>query len=440
MALRLASKHAPELAGSDSDAWAGWRGLITYFDADRPALVEQVIASLSGTAEDIGGDSWLALAAKLAPVVSAKAFAEGLERFLALSGATLPSEVGDGPWDPRFSVERDTVNVVAGLVWSRLGDSNAAMRWRAAHAVLRLAQSERFDVIGQLVARFDADNAFPFRDFKLPFYSMHARLWLLIALARLATDRPTQVAPYRILLERVAMSHEFPHVAMQAFALDALRPIASLPAAPERDQLLARLAVANRSPFPYQLRERFAEGRYIPRPDSAPRPDDAFHLDYDFNKYQVERLCHVFGCAGWEVEDAITRWVRRWDGSIHGMHDCPRRGSSYEDSWSSGMVPDTDRHGDYIGWHALMLAAGEMLRSRIVTGDDWRGDTWAHFLAEYRLSRADGNWLSEATDLFPLDVPRESGFANAGCFAKGFGARRSYVACTDARHRRRQTG
>jgi hypothetical protein len=234
---------------------------------------------------------------------------------------------------------------------------------------------------------------------------MHARLWLLIVLARLAADRPAQIAPYRALLERVASSRQFPHVAMQAFAIDALRPIATLLEARDRDELLARLAVANKSPFPYQPRQDYANGRHISRPDSAPRLDDAFHLDYDFNKYQVERLCHVFGCASWEVEDAITRWVRRWDGSIRAMHDCPRSGS-YEDSWSSGTVPDTDRYGGYLGWHALMLVAGEMLRSRIVTGDDWGGDAWAHFLAEYRLSRADGHWLSEATDLFPLDLLR----------------------------------
>jgi hypothetical protein len=407
MALRLATKHALELAGSDSDTL--WRILIARFDADRTGLVEQVVASLSGTAEDLGGDLWLGLATKLAPVVSAEAFAKGLERFLAQSGETLPREVGDGPWDDRFSAKRDPVDIVAGLVWSRLGHSDAAMRWRGAHAVLRLAERNRFDVIGQLIVRFGAENALPFGDPKLPFYVMHARLWLLIALARLAANRPTQIAPHRVLLESVAFSDEFPHVVMQAFAIDALRSITPLLESEDRDILLARLVSANRSPFPYQPRRRYSEGRYISRPDSAPRPDDAFHLDYDFNKYQVERLCHVFGCAIWEVEDVITRRVRGWDSNVHGMHDCPRR-ENYEDSWSSGTVPDIDRYGGYLGWHALMLAAGEMLRSRIVTGEDWQGDAWAHFLAEYRLSRTDGRWLSEATDLFPLDLPRNQDF------------------------------
>ena len=58
-------------------------------------------------------------------------------------------------------------------------------------------------------------------------------------------------------------------------------------------------------------RTDYSEFRYAPRPDASPRPEDGFHLDYDFNKYQVERLCHVFACPGWEVEDRIGAWVRR---------------------------------------------------------------------------------------------------------------------------------
>ena len=81
LALRLASKHARELVASSSEAWGGWRGLVKTFNADQAALVEQVIASLGSTADDIGGDSWLALAAKLAAAAGADALAQGLRTF-----------------------------------------------------------------------------------------------------------------------------------------------------------------------------------------------------------------------------------------------------------------------------------------------------------------------------------------------------------------------
>jgi hypothetical protein len=280
------------------------------------------------------------------------------------------------------------------------------MRWRAAHAIRRLAEIERFDVIGQLVSRFETSSGLPFVDAKLPFYSMHARLWLLIAIARIALDRPDQIIPHRPLLERVAFSTEFPHVAMRSVAIDALRALASFLEDADRDALLARLATANLSPFQREPRQDYGERRFMQRPEAAPRPEDAFHLDYDFDKYQVEGLCRVFDCAGWEVEDGITSWVKRWDAAVHSMHECPRS-RSYDDLWPSRDMPDFDRYGGYLAGHALMLVAGEMLRTRVVTGDGWRSDPWEHFIGEYRVTRSDGLWLADATDLFPLDLPRE---------------------------------
>jgi hypothetical protein len=407
LGLRLATKHAAELASSNTHAWGGWRELEQHFHTDRATLVEHVVAALRSTADSLGGNAWLALAARLAPDVSASALAEGLERFLANTGEKLPSEVGDGPWDARFAVPFDEATFVAGLVWVRLGHPIAAMRWRAAHAVRRLVAAGRSDVAERLIERFGSTSSLPFSDAKLPFYTMHAQLWLLIALARVAKNDATAFVPHRAFFERIAFSGEFPHVAMRAFAIDILRELAHALAPEEREALITKLGPANQSPFSSAPRTDYREFRYASRPDASPRPDDGFHLDYDFNKYQVERLCHVFACPGWEVEDRISAWVQRWDTNVRGMHDCPRS-SSYDGSWSMGYVPDRDRYGGYLGWHALMLVAGELLATRAVIGEDWSGDAWAAFLREYTLSRNDGLWLADLTDSFPLNLTQEA--------------------------------
>lgn len=407
LGLRLANKHAAELASSSTDAGGGWRGLEQHFHADRAALVEHVVAALRGSADSLGGNAWLALAARLASDVSASAITDGLERFLENTGEKLPSEVGDGPWDVRFAVPLDEATFVAGLVWARLGHPIAAMRWRAAHAVRRLVAAGRSDVVERLIDRFGAAASLPFGDAKLPFYIMHAQLWLLMALARVAKDAVPAFVPHRAFFERIAFSAEFPHVVMRAFAIDILRELAHALAPEEREALIANLGPANRSPFPSAPRTDYREFLYAPRPDASPPPEDGFHLDYDFNKYQVERLYRVFACPGWEVEDRISAWVRRWDTTVRGMHDCPRsRGD--DESWSSGYVPDRDRYGGYLGWHALMLVAGELLATRAVVGEDWGGDAWAAFLSEYTLSRSDGLWLADLTDPFPLDLTKEA--------------------------------
>lgn len=407
LGLRLATKHAAELASSSTDAWGGWRGLEQYFHVNRATLVEYVVAALRSTADSLGGNAWLALAARLAPDVSASALAGGLERFLSSSGEKLPSEVGDGPWDDRLAVPADEATFVAGFVWARLGHPVAAMRWRAAHAVRRLVAVGRSDVIERLIERFGSASSLPFGDSKLPFYRMHAQLWLLIALARVAKDASLALAAHRAFFEDIAFSAEFPHVVMRAFATDILRELVPSLTSDERETLNIKLAHANQSPYPHAPRRGRGELRYARRPEASPRPAGGFHLEYDFNKYQVERLCRVFACPGWEVEDRIGAWVKRWDAEVRSMYDCPRSTTYYE-SWSSGYFHDRDRYGGYLGWHALMLVAGELLATRAVVGEDWSGDAWAAFLREYTLSRGDGLWLADLTDPFPLDLTKEA--------------------------------
>lgn len=407
LGLRLAEKHAGELASSSSDAWGAWRGLEKYFRADRAALVEHAVVGLRSVAGELGGNAWLALAARLAAKVNDKAIAEGLERFLTSSAEKLPTEVGDGPWSDRLSMPGDETDAVAGLVWARLGHPVAAMRWRAAHAVRRLGAVQRFDILDKLIARFNSGTGLPFSDAKLPFYPMHAQLWLLIALARVSKDHPEELAPHRQFFERVVLSSEFPHVVMRSFAIDTLREIARVLDPAESQALVGSITAVNQSPYDHNSKANYTEFRYAERPISSPRPDDSFHLDYYFEKYQLEGLCQVFASPGWEVKDRINGWVRRWDKSVRGMYECPRI-ASYDDTWSSGYVPDRDSYGGYLGWHALMLVAGELLASLPVVGDHWRGDAWSAFSDEYRLSRDDGLWLADLTDPFPLDLAKES--------------------------------
>lgn len=362
--------------------------------------------ALRSTADSLGGDAWLALASRLAPAADASAIKEGLERFLANTGEKLPSEVGDGPWDARFAVPADEAAFVAGLVWARLGHPAAGERWRAGHAVRRLAAVGRFDSIEKLIERFDCPGSLPFGDAKLPFYVMHAQLWLLIALARVAKEDAQVLGRHRSFFERVAFSAEFPHVVMRAFAIDILRELAHTLALEDRETLISKLGSANQSPFPSVIRKDFRQIRYAPRPATSTRPGNPFHLDYDFDKYQVEHLCHAFACPAWEVKDRISAWVRRWDSKVGGMSDCPRS-SSDDASCPSETHSDRDRYGQYLGWHALMLVAGDLLATHAVVGEDESGDGWTEFIEEYTLSRNDGLWLADLTDPFPLDLTKE---------------------------------
>ena len=132
----------------------------------------------------------------------------------------------------------------------------------------------RPNVVERLIERFGSASGLPFGDAKLPFYIMHAQLWLLIALARVAKDAAPAFAPHRAFFERIAFSAEFPHVVMRAFAIDILRELAHALAPDEREALISKLGAANQSPFPPAPRTGYREFRYAPRPDASPRPED----------------------------------------------------------------------------------------------------------------------------------------------------------------------
>src|SRR3546814_9467477 len=61
-------------------------------------------------------------------------------------------------------------------------------------------------------------------------------------------------------------------------------------------------------------------------------------------------------------------------------------------------------YGQQLGWHALFMAAGKLLRDAPVTNDWWYDeDPWGEWLSSYLLTRKDGLWLSDGTDRVPMD-------------------------------------
>lgn len=406
--LILAGRHANELIGRSWETNHGWRELLGTFRSDRVALAGRIIASLGSTAIEVGGDSWLSLAAHLAPLVESDAFREGLNHYLRLAGAAIPNEVGDGPWSEQFLVGGDAADATAALIWVRLGNYRANNRWRAAHAVRLLARAGRFDVLDRIVAHFHSEPPRAFLSTTLPFYILHSQLWLLIGLARVALDFPSESLRYREFLESVAFDQRFPHVAMRAYAADALREVMRALPPKEAAALATRLEVVNASPFPIEEGKAQHTHRYAKRPDDKPEPPSDFHLEYDFNKYEVAEVAAVFDRPDWEIADRITKWVRQWDANVHGMYECPRvSGDLQEGNWSGASPPDVDRYGGYLGWHALLLTAGELIATLPIRKHGWREDPWGEFAREFSLSRPDRLWLADATDLYPLDAPAE---------------------------------
>lgn len=329
-----------------------------------------------------------------------------LARLLNSNSAKLASNVADGEWKDGFYPANGTTEIASGLVWRMLGSPRVSDRWRAAHSVRCFAKFERWKVIDALVTRFPTEDAHPFQAPELPFYYMHARLWLLIALARIALDDPENVAKYHKVLIKIVLDEDSPHVLMRHFASRAILTCVdsgNLKLSARREK---RIRAINLSPFP-PLKKKLKEGGsgsfYQGRPKGAPKPKSEFHLDYDFDQYDVHGLSDVFGRPGWEVQDLMTEEVRKYDKEITSMYDSGGRTTNRR-TRLRGMTSEYHGYGQYLGWHSLLMVAGRLLQQYPVTDDWYYDEPWSEWLNRKMLTRHDGLWLSDGMDRPPLGV------------------------------------
>ena len=370
------------------------------------SLALEFITVFASTDSSASASVWLGLASIICDEADAGEGQSALARLLNSNSAKLASNVADGEWRDRLYPSNDLTEIASGLVWRMLGSPHASNRWRAAHSIRCFAKFGRWRVVDALVDRFRTEDALPFQAPELPFYFLHARLWYLIALARIALDNPKNIARYKQLLIEIVLDNDSPHVLMRHFAAQAILACVDSGNLRLSARTEKRIRSIDISPFPL-LRKKLKEGGYGSfyhgRPKEQPKPKSDFHLDYDFDKYDVHSLSDVFGKPGWEVRDMITEAVREYDKEITSMYDSGGREGSRRDRMGE-MTSVYHSYGQQLGWHALFLSAGKLLSQHPVTEDSYENEPWAEWLSRSLLTRKDDLWLSDGMDRPPLGI------------------------------------
>lgn len=401
----LVRLHAGDLIDHDSFSGSAINEIAQFTGLSRAALVLELIRFFSRPDSTIAGSIWLAFATSICAQADKGQGQLALNRLLSSESARLSDNVVDGAWKTGCYPSDDFVEIAAGLIWRMLGSSHAVDRWRAAHCIRRFARFGRWDIVDKIATLFGKTKAGAFQAPELVFYFLHARLWLLIALARIALDHPAKVARYKEELLAVVADKDNPHVLMRHFASQALTACMDRSKLTLDANTLEIVRNADKSPHARLSKKgRNGGGFYQGRPESAPEPSFKFGLEYDFNKYDVDRLGRVFGKGCWEVDDLISEVVLKIDPLATDMYDnggrAPRERQSLE------MATSFHRYGEQLGWHALFIAAGKLLAHHPVVTDDWwyEDDPWGEWLSQYGLTREDGMWLSDGTDWTPYDA------------------------------------
>ena len=426
LAVPFINLHADDLISYDRISSSSIKEISELTGVPMPALVLELITVFARPGNSIPGAVWLAIASIICPQAREGRGQAALSRLLRSEAAELANNVPDGVWEQGLYPDSDFTQITSGLIWRVLGSPKALCRWRAAHCMRDFAAFGNWGVIDALVENISTTTAGPFQAAELKFYYMHAQLWLLIALARLALDYPDRIAQYKDNLLSIISDSKQPHVLMRHFAAQALLAcvntgVLALPA-----KTLTYISTADDSPHPHLKKKvRPYDNFYSGRPEGVLEPPFQFHLDYDFKKQKVDSLSQIFGQYCWEVTDIMSSIVNAIDPDITSMYETGGRERQYGRT-SHVMTDRFHSYGQQVGWHAFFLAAGQLLASCPVTDDyDYGYDNpWHEWLERHLLTRDDGLWLSDGTDRTPLGIqtillePRKKELAITGEQAK----------------------
>jgi hypothetical protein len=401
---RLVRLHASDLITHDHFSSYIVQQIADLSGAPAAELAITAAEVFAGTRPSLPAQIWLGLASTINKEADAGEGQAALNRLLNSGAAKLSSKVVDGPYKASLYVDESKEAMCANLIWQNLGSEWAGSRWRSAHTIRIASQLGSWRMIEALVARWRSVTVGPYQAGEFKFYHLHAKLWTLIALARAAIDHPKEVIEQKSFLKRVALGKDGMHVLQRHFAaLALLQCVKVYPNQLSNAEIVILKNVSASTFAPVKVAQQGGNSFYKPRPSSLPEPPDDFHLDYDFEKYEITTVANAFGKTHWEVGDAITHWVRDFDTKVKGMYDHGGREEGKHERYIS-MNSEHHGYGQYLGWHGLYEVAGDFLKqfpTVISEHDDVR---WPSWFSHQTLSRSDGLWLSDGLDRPPIEI------------------------------------
>lgn len=304
---------------------------------------------------------------------------------------------------------------IARFLYALMGDVDVRIRWRAAHALRRLACLGDTHTLEQIVTLYEHTSETSYRDPEAPFYWLAARLWLVIALDRIASETPAILIPHAKWLLGIASDMTFPHLVIRGFAKSAVTNLLNNGVALDRTRQNV-LKRANTSPLRRKKERRVHDdSRDFDRYTYQEIENRRFHFDsMDTLPYWYTSALRVFANLNKKTFlDSAERWiVECWgvQNSPWRWTDEPRSRHRLSDhsyqlmTHSHGSLPTIERFNTYLEWHAMWCAAGELMQTyALAEKDEEDYDRFENWLKYERLTSAP-LWLADFHGIKPLEA------------------------------------
>jgi hypothetical protein len=330
----------------------------------------------------------------------------------------IPDDFADGPWNKCLETSDNVTENVTGFIWSTLGSPYSKDRWEAAHCIRRLAENSCQREMDSLVGWMRKGGVQAFGSHLFHFYDLHAKLYLLIALARVSVDDTNLIRRHAKVFADIALTGT-PHLLIQKISAEVALQVENHHPRTYTPAIKAKLKKVGKSPFP--IRKVKERPKSVVTPWHATNSVSAnlkLHFSWDFDRYWFEPLGRLFGVSQEHVielardiavnELQVPESDEHWrDARQAQWNSLEQRGGSR--TWSDhGNYPQIDNYSFYYSYHAVMVTAARLLSKMPVIHetryalDDDEEDKVEHWLRYHQLVRNDGRWLADRRDPAPL--------------------------------------
>ena len=409
------------------DGWHDWPGVAAWANEALPGLLARCLPDLAWDQDTdrllrrlraFADDPAVRRAVLFAlPEARAQLTAYGWQNIAALFGrlcgpgdasAALLGLLGDRIRGDNVGVTivpADPSGPIPMMLWSAFGHPRREIRWRAAHATRDLLAhpdpAATAPLTAALVRCLDRDDPGAFRDPALHFYRLSAAAGLLVALHRVAADRPAVLAPHVADLFRHATSRSLPHVQIRELARQTALTVADL-----ADSRIDALHHANQPASCHTERKPRHTGS-----DRRVSGNRRYHFDeMDTIPYWYVPLARVFDIPVNTVAELAEVWILdRWglgeDDWMTDVRELRDQQSWKRTSHRHGSIPPEENLQLYLEYHAMMTAAGELIDAgrpiRVDTWDADDADPWEYWLSSHL--PAARVWLADARARVPAE-------------------------------------
>ena len=364
-----------------------------------------MVEGIEKSAADLGSRTLYALIRFLVADLTGEQLASLISWYVDRLAARIP--VDDRHVLDIHDVPAETPRVVGRFLFNQMADIDVRVRWRAVHALRRLARLQANDAFDAVVSCYQATEENTFQPKESPFYWLAARLWLTMGLNRIASETPAMVLPHVTLLADIATDSNFPHLLVREHAKRAVLKLIAV-----QDELKTAIdftAICSVNVSENTTDEKRYPSRSYQWHDVSTR---RFHFDsMDTLPYWYEYILRIFPAVDKNhVLDLAEKWIVDTWKAPENAHwwDLEPRKARYDERrynrWSHrhGQMPEIERHATYLEWHAMSCVIGELLKAHPISTTDSFYDSFDSWLAD-KMPTFPDIWFSDLRQPTPLE-------------------------------------